>query len=79
MDGRSDHGLNEPAGTASNDGEAVLRTGETISDAETMFRIGAHLHSADAASVGVFLSYSKHTDDNFDNIRKLGVSLRYHF
>ena len=24
-------------------------------------------------------SYSKHTDDNFDNIRKLGVSLRYHF
>ena len=57
----------------------VLRTGETISDAETMFRIGAHLHPADAVSVGAFLSYSKHTDDNFDNIRKLGVSLRYHF
>ena len=57
----------------------VLRTGETISDAETMFRIGAHLHPADALSVGPFLSYSKHTDDNFDNIRKLGVSLRYHF
>ena len=57
----------------------VLRTGETISDAETMFRIGAHLHPADAVSVGAFLSYSKHTDDNFDNIRKLGVSLRFHF
>ena len=44
-----------------------------------MGRIGAHLHPADAVSVGAFLSYSKHTDDNFDNIRKLGVSLRYHF
>ena len=57
----------------------VLRTGETISDAETMARIGAHLHPADAVSLGAFFSYSKHTDDNFDNIRKLGVSLRYHF
>ena len=26
-----------------------------------------------------FVSFSKHTDDNFDNIRKLGFSLRFHF
>ena len=44
-----------------------------------MFRIGAHVHLAERVSVGPFLSFSKHTDDNFDNIRKLGVSLRFHF
>ena len=57
----------------------VVRTGARISDSETMFRIGAHVHPGDRLSVGAFLSYSKHTDDNFDNIRKLRVSLRYHF
>ena len=57
----------------------VVRTGDKISDSETMIRIGAHVHPHDRISVGAFLSFSKHTDDNFDNIRKLGVSLRYHF
>ena len=57
----------------------VVRTGGKISDSETMFRIGAHVHPGDRVSVGAFLSFSRHTDDNFDNIRKLGVSLRYHF
>ena len=57
----------------------VVRTGGKISDSETMFRIGAHVHAGDRLSVGALFSYSKHTDDNFDNIRKLGVSLRYHF
>ena len=57
----------------------VLRTGGKISDSETMFRVGAHVHPGDRWSVGAFLSYSKHTDDNFDNIRKLGVVLRCHF
>ena len=57
----------------------VRRTGGEISDSETMFRVGAHVHPDDRWSVGAFFSYSKHTDDNFDNIRKLGVALRYHF
>ena len=57
----------------------VLRTGGQISDSETMFRVGAHVHPGDAVSVGAFVSYSRHTDPNFDNIRKLGVSLRYFF
>jgi len=57
----------------------VVRTGGQISDSETMFRIGAHVHPGERLSVGAFVSYRKHTDDNFDNIRKLGVSLRYHF
>lgn len=57
----------------------VVRTGGKISDSETMIRIGAHVHPDERVSVGAFLSFSKHTDDNFDNIRKLGVSLRYHF
>ena len=57
----------------------VVRTGGKISDSETMFRIGAHVHLAERVSVGPFLSFSKHTDDNFDNIRKLGVSLRFHY
>ncbi len=57
----------------------VPRTGGEISDSETMLRIAAHVHAGGGVSVGGFLSYSKHTDDNFDDIRKLGVSLRYHF
>ena len=57
----------------------VRRTGGEISDSETMLRIAAHVHAGGGVSVGGHLSYSKHTDDNFDNIRKLGVSLRYHF
>lgn len=57
----------------------VPRTGGEISDSETMLRIAAHVHAGGGVSVGGYLSYSKHTDDNFDDIRKLGVSLRYHF
>ena len=57
----------------------VRRTGGEISDSETMLRIAAYVHAGGGVSVGGYLSYSKHTDDNFDNIRKLGVSLRYHF
>ncbi len=57
----------------------VPRTGREISDSETMLRIAGHVHAGGGLSVGGYLSYSKHTDDNFDNIRKLGVSLRYHF
>ena len=57
----------------------VVRTGGKISDSETMLRMGAHVHPGDRLSVGAFFSFSKHTDENFDNIRKLGVSLRYHF
>ncbi|MCZ0934413.1 MAG: hypothetical protein OXJ54_04450 [Gemmatimonadetes bacterium] len=56
----------------------VLRTGEELSDAETMLRAAAHLHAGAGFSIGTFFAFSKHTDDNFDNIRKLGVSLRYH-
>lgn len=57
----------------------VLRTAAQISDSETMLRFGVHVHLGRAVSVGAFVSYSKHTDPNFDNIRKLGVSLRFHF
>ena len=57
----------------------VVRTGGDISDSETMLRVGAHVHPGDGWSVGAFVSFSKHTDNNFDNIRKLGVSLRYSF
>ena len=57
----------------------VVRTGARISDSETMFRFGAHVRPGDRMSVGAYFSLSKHTDDNFDNIRKLGVSLRFHF
>lgn len=56
----------------------VLRTGEELSDAETMLRAAAHFHAGAGFSIGAFFAFSKHTDDNFDNIRKLGVSLRYH-
>ena len=57
----------------------VPRTGGEISDSETMLRIAGHVHAGGGLSVGGYLSYSKHTDDNFDDIRKLGVLLRYHF
>ena len=57
----------------------VVRTGGDISDSETMLRVGAHVHPDDRWSVGAVFSFSKHTDNNFDNIRKLGVALRYHF
>ena len=57
----------------------VLRTGEEFSDSETMLRAGGHVHVGGGVSVGAFFSYARHTDVNFDNIRKLGVSLRYHF
>ena len=57
----------------------VPRTGGEISDSETMLRIGGHVHTGGGLSVGGYLSYSKHSDDNFDDIRKFGVSLRYHF
>ena len=57
----------------------VRRTGREISDSETMLRIGGHVHAGNGLSVGGYLSYSRHTDNNFDDIRKLGVSLRYHF
>ena len=55
-----------------------MRTGEKISDAETSLRVGGHVHAGEGFSVGTFFSFSRHTDDNFDNIRKLGISLRYH-
>ena len=54
-------------------------TGGEISDSETLLRIGGHVHEGGGLSVGGYLSCSKHTDDNFDDIRELGVSLRYHF
>ncbi|MYH89914.1 MAG: hypothetical protein F4128_03620, partial [Gammaproteobacteria bacterium] len=57
----------------------VLRTEAEISDSETMLRVGGHVYPDDGLSVGAFFSYSRHTDDNFDNIRKLGISLRFHF
>ena len=57
----------------------IPRTGRKLSDSETMIRVGGHIHSGAGLSVGVFASFSKHTDANFDNIRKLGVSLRHHF
>ena len=57
----------------------ISRTGGKISDSETMLRIGGHVHARGGLSVGGYFSYSKHTDVKFDNIRKLGVSLRYHF
>lgn len=57
----------------------VLRTGGEISDLETTVRLGGYIYPADGWSLGTFLSYSKHTDVNFDNIRKIGLSLRYHF
>ena len=57
----------------------VVRTGGAISDSETMLKVGGHVHPGDGWSAGAFISFSKHIDDNFDNIRKLGVSLRYHF
>ena len=57
----------------------VPRTGAEISDSETTLRFGGRVHAAGRLSVGGFVSYGKHTDLNFDNIRKLGVSLRYDF
>ena len=57
----------------------VPRAGREISDSETMLRLAAHVHAGGGLSVGGYLSYSKHTDPNFDDIRKLGISLRYHF
>ena len=56
------------AGTRTDARADVVRTGGKVSDSETTFRIGAHVHPDDAVSVGSFLSCSKHTDDNFDNI-----------
>ena len=57
----------------------VPRTGGEFSDSETMLGIAGHVHAGGGLSVGGYLSYSKHTDVNFDDIRKLGVTLRYHF
>lgn len=57
----------------------VIRTGNSISDSETMLKVGARLYADSGFSIGVFSSYSRHTDDNFNNIRKIGVSLRYDF
>ena len=57
----------------------IPRTGNRFSDSETMLRIGGQMHTGGGLSFGGFLSYSTHTDDNFDNIRKLGISLRWHF
>ena len=34
-----------------------------------MLRIAWHAHAGGGLSVGGYLSYNKHTDDNFDNIR----------
>ncbi len=56
----------------------VPRTGRKISDSETMLRLGGHWHVGEGFSTGAFLSFSRHTDDNFDNIRKFGLTLRYH-
>ncbi|MCY4591074.1 MAG: hypothetical protein OXE86_11080 [Alphaproteobacteria bacterium] len=57
----------------------ILRTGGDISDSETMLRIGGQFYTGHGLSVGGYFSYSKHTDDNFDHIRKLGAFLRYYF
>lgn len=57
----------------------IRRTGAEISDSETLLRIDGRYHVGGGLSVGAYLAYSKHTDDNFNNIRKLGASLRYSF
>ena len=61
---------------------AVAKTrciGGDISDSETMIKIDRHVHAGDGLSVGVSCSFGRHTNGNFDNIRKRGVALRYHF
>lgn len=57
----------------------ISRTGESISDSESMLRAKARWYIGNELSIGAFASFSKHTDNNFDNIQKIGVSLRYDF
>lgn len=57
----------------------VERTGDAISDSETLARIGWRYYASGGLSFGAFVSYSSHTDDNFDDIRKLGAAIRYSF
>ena len=57
----------------------VLRTGEEFTVSAAMLRAGGRVDVGGGVSVDSFFSQAKHTGVNFDNIRKLGVSLRHHF
>lgn len=46
---------------------------------ETKLGLSARYHFTDNLAAGIFGSFSKHTDPNFDDIMKLGLSLRYAF
>ncbi len=52
---------------------------DIVNERETIVAAGGQYHMDAALALGVFVSFSKSTDRNFDNIRKLGVSLRYQF
>jgi len=52
---------------------------DIVNERETIVAAGGRYHMEGALALGMFVSYSRSTDRNFDNIRKLGVSLRYQF
>jgi len=46
---------------------------------QTTIAVGGKVHVNRQVSIGAFASYSRNTDPNFDDIRKIGISLRYQF
>ena len=52
---------------------------DILSEKEVTVAVGGRMHSSRNFALGAHVSFSKSSDANFDNIRKLGLSLRYQF
>ena len=59
--------------------EGRLESVDVAGQTETKLVLGARRELADAVAAGLHVSYSTSTDHNFDDILKIGASLRYDF
>ena len=56
----------------------IHRNSRTVRETQRGISVAGRYHLSDALADGAFLSFTRSNDSNFDNIAKLGVSLRFH-
>ena len=79
-----DRGVGGKLGLRSQVGErmeldASVRIHRIVDETEAQLTVGGRYRLTDVLSVGLALQLARTTDRNFDNIRKLMLSLRHHF
>ena len=54
------------------------RNGRTVRETQKGISVAARYHLSDALAAGVIFSFTRSNDPNFNNISKVGISLRFH-